>query len=150
MNSPESAFTEVAFVHAYNMLTEVAKQAATNQLHPSEIPSLEDLLLTLDGYGEYPSLTCNYTPKPEVSPSVLTTTQEENEEQNPVNLKSKIPTDGLLVKLLWFAAALVVIAIVFQFVKVLAYLLGIVMLGVSAYFLYDSCRKLKKMNSDKR
>lgn len=147
---PESAFTEAAFVHAYNMLTEVAKQAATNQLHPSEIPSLEDLLLTLDGYGEYPSLTCNYTPKPDVSPSVLTTAQEENEEQNPVNLKSKIPTDGLLVKLLWFAAALVVIAIVFQFVKVLAYLLGIVMLGVSAYLLYDSCRKLKSMNSDKR
>lgn len=98
----ESVFTEAAFVHAYNMLTEVAKQAATNQLHPSEIPSLEDLLLTLDGYGEYPSLTCNYTPKPDVSPSVLTTAQEENEEQNPVNLKSKIPTDGLLVKLLWF------------------------------------------------
>lgn len=128
------------------MLTEVAKQAATNQVHPSEIPSLEDLLLTLDGYGEYPPLT----PKPEVSPSVLTTTQEENEEQNPVNLKSKIPADGLLVKLLWFAVALVVIAIVFQFVKVLAYLLGIVMLGVSAYLLYDSCRKLKSMNSDKR
>lgn len=132
------------------MLTEVAKQAATNQVHPSEIPSLEDLLLTLDGYGEYPPLTCNYMPKPEVSPSVLTTTQEENEEQNPVNLKSKIPADGLLVKLLWFAVALVVIAIVFQFVKVLAYLLGIVMLGVSAYFLYDSCRKLKKMNTDKQ
>ena len=145
----ESVFTEAAFVHAYNMLTEVAKQAATNQLHPSEIPSLEDLLLALDGYGEYPSLTCNYTPKPEVSPSVPIPTHEENEELNPMNLKNKIPTDGLLTKLLWLAAALVIIAIVFQFVKALAYLLGIVMLGVSAYLLYDSCRKLKRMNSDK-
>lgn len=146
---PESAFTEAAFVHAYNMLTEVAKQAATNQLHPSEIPSLEDLLLTLGGYGEYPTITCNYTPKPEVETSEITTVREESEEPNPMNLKNKIPTDGLLAKLLWLAVALAIIAIVFQFVKVLAYLLGIVMLGVSAYLLYDSCRKLKSMNSDK-
>jgi predicted DNA repair protein MutK len=61
------------------------------------------------------------------------------------SLKNKIP----LAKLLWLAAALVIIATVFQFVKVLAYLLGIVMLGVSAYLLYDSCRKLERMNSDK-
>lgn len=147
---PESAFTEAAFVHAYNMLTEVAKQAATNQLHPSETPSLEDLLLTLDGYGEYPSLTCNYTPAPEGESSDITTTHKESEEPEPMNHKNKFPTEGLLAKLLWFIAALVVIAIVFQFVKVLAYLLGIVMLGVSAYLLYDSCRKLKKMNTDKQ
>jgi hypothetical protein len=146
----ESVFTEAAFVHAYNMLTEVAKQAATNQLHPSEIPSLEDLLLTLDGYGEYPSLTCNYTPAPEGESSDITTTHKESEEPEPMNHKNKFPTEGLLAKLLWFIAALVVIAIVFQFVKVLAYLLGIVMLGVSAYLLYDSCRKLKKMNTDKQ
>lgn len=147
---PESAFAEAAFVHAYNMLTEVAKQAATNQLHPSEIPSLEDLLLTLDGYGEYPSLTCNYTPAPEGESSDITTTHKESEEPEPMNHKNKFPTEGLLAKLLWFIAALVVTAIVFQFVKVLAYLLGIVMLGVSAYLLYDSCRKLKKMNTDKQ
>ena len=132
------------------MLTEVAKQAATNQVHPSEIPSLEDLLLTLDGYGEYPSLTCNYTPAPEGESSDITTTHKESEEPEPMNHKNKFPTEGLLAKLLWFIAALVVIAIVFQFVKVLAYLLGIVMLGVSAYLLYDSCRKLKKMNTDKQ
>jgi hypothetical protein len=63
-------------------------------------------------------------------------------------LKEKLP-DGILGKLLWVAVALVVIAIAFQLVKVVAYILSIVLLGASAYLLYDSCRKLKKMNSDK-
>lgn len=57
--------------------------------------------------------------------------------------------DGILGKLLWLAAALVIIAIAFQLMKVVAYILSIALLGASAYLLYDSCRKLKKMNSDK-
>lgn len=57
--------------------------------------------------------------------------------------------DGILGKLLWLAVALVIIAIAFQLVKVVAYILSVVLLGASAYLLYDSCRKLKKMNSDK-
>lgn len=64
------------------------------------------------------------------------------------DLKEKLP-DGILGKLLWVAVALVIIAIAFQIVKVVAYILSIVLLGASAYFLYDSCCKLKKMNSDK-
>ena len=62
--------------------------------------------------------------------------------------KEKLP-DGILGKLLWVAVALAIIAIAFQLVKVVAYILSIVLLGASAYLLYDSCRKLKKMNSDK-
>ena len=57
--------------------------------------------------------------------------------------------DGILGKLLWLAVALVIIAIAFQLVKVVAYILSIVLLGASAYLLYDSCRKLKNVNSDK-
>lgn len=64
------------------------------------------------------------------------------------DLKEKLP-DGILGKLLWLAAALVIIAIAFQLMKVVAYILSIALLGASAYLLYDSCRKLKKMNSDK-
>lgn len=65
------------------------------------------------------------------------------------DLKEKLP-DGILGKLLWLATMLVIVVIAFQLVKVLAYILSIVLLGASAYLLYDSCRKLKKMNSDKR
>lgn len=64
------------------------------------------------------------------------------------NLKEKLP-GGILGKLLWLAAVLALIAIAFQVVKVVAYILSIVLLGASTYLLYDSCRKLKKMNSDK-
>lgn len=64
------------------------------------------------------------------------------------DLKEKLP-DGILGKLLWLAAALVIVVIAFQLVKVLAYILSIALLGASAYLLYDSCRKLKKINSDK-
>lgn len=64
------------------------------------------------------------------------------------NLKEKLP-DGILGKLLWLATMLAIVVIAFQLVKVLAYILSIVLLGASAYLLYDSCRKLKKMNSDK-
>lgn len=65
------------------------------------------------------------------------------------NLKEKLP-DGILGKLLWLAVTLVIIILAFQLVKVLAYILSIALLGASAYFLYDSCRKLRKINSDKR
>lgn len=64
------------------------------------------------------------------------------------DLKEKLP-DGILGKLLWLATMLVIVVIAFQLVKVLAYILSIVLLGASAYLLYDSCRKLKKMNPDK-
>jgi hypothetical protein len=67
---------------------------------------------------------------------------------NKNNLKEKLP-DGILGKLLWLATMLAIVVIAFQLVKVLAYILSIVLLGASAYLLYDSCRKLKKMNSDK-
>lgn len=64
------------------------------------------------------------------------------------NLKEKLP-DSILGKLLWFAFLLVIIVVAFHLVKVVVYILSIVLLGVSAYLLYNSCRKLKKMNSDK-
>lgn len=64
------------------------------------------------------------------------------------NLKEKLP-DSILGKLLWFAFLLVIIVVAFHLVKVVAYILSIVLLGASAYLLYNSCLKLKKMNSDK-
>lgn len=64
------------------------------------------------------------------------------------DFKDKLP-DGILGKLLWLTILLVVILVAFQLVKVVAYILSIALLGASAYLLYDSCRKLKKMNSDK-
>lgn len=64
------------------------------------------------------------------------------------NLKEKLP-DSILGKLLWFAALLVIVVVAFHLVKVVAYILSIVLLGASAYLLYNSCRKPKKMNSDK-
>jgi general stress protein CsbA len=65
------------------------------------------------------------------------------------SLKYKLP-DSILGKLLWFAALLVIIVVAFQLVKVVPYILSIALLGASAYLLYDSCRKLKNINSDKR
>lgn len=65
------------------------------------------------------------------------------------DLKEKLP-DRILGKLLWLAITLVIIILAFQLVKVLAYILSIMLLGASAYFLYDSCRKLKNINSDRR
>lgn len=64
------------------------------------------------------------------------------------DLKEKLP-DGILGKLLWLAILLAIIVAAFQLVKVVAYILSLVLLGASACLLYDSCRKLKKMNSDK-
>lgn len=64
------------------------------------------------------------------------------------DLKEKLP-DSILGKLLWFAFLLVIIVVAFHLVKVVVYILSIVLLGASAYLLYNSCRKLKKMNSDK-
>lgn len=64
------------------------------------------------------------------------------------DLKEKLP-DGILGKLLWLAILLAIIVAAFQLVKVVVYILSIVLLGASAYLLYNSCRKLKKMNSDK-
>ena len=64
------------------------------------------------------------------------------------NLKEKLP-DSILGKLLWFAFLLVIVVVAFHLVKVVAHILSIVLLGASAYLLYDSCRKPKKMNSDK-
>lgn len=64
------------------------------------------------------------------------------------NLKEKLP-DSILGKLLWFAALLVIVVVAFHLVKVVAHILSIVLLGASAYLLYNSCRKPKKMNSDK-
>ena len=65
------------------------------------------------------------------------------------DLKEKLPA-RILGKLLWLAITLVIIILAFQLVKVLAYILSIMLLGASAYFLYDSCRKLKNINSDRR
>lgn len=64
------------------------------------------------------------------------------------NLKEKLP-DSILGKLLWFAFLLVIVVVAFHLVKVVAHILSIVLLGASAYLLYNSCRKPKKMNSDK-
>lgn len=64
------------------------------------------------------------------------------------NIKEKLP-DSILGKLLWFAALLVIVVVAFHLVKVVAHILSIVLLGASAYLLYNSCRKPKKMNSDK-
>lgn len=64
------------------------------------------------------------------------------------NFKEKLP-DGILGRVLWFASLLVIIVVAFQLVKVVTYILSIVLLSASAYLIYDSCRKLKKMNSDK-
>lgn len=65
------------------------------------------------------------------------------------DLKEKLP-GRILGKLLWLAITLAIIIVAFQLVKVLAYILSIVLLGASAYFLYDSCRKLKNINSGRR
>lgn len=53
------------------------------------------------------------------------------------SLKDKLP-DSILGKLLWFAALLVIVVVAFHLVKVVAYILSIVLLGASAYLLYDS------------
>ena len=65
------------------------------------------------------------------------------------SFKDKLP-DGIFGKLLRLAILLVIIVAAFQLVKVVAYILSIVLLGASAYLLYDSCRKLKNINSGRR
>lgn len=50
----------------------------------------------------------------------------------------------LLNRLLWGIISIVVVIIACMLAKVLIYILSVVMLGVSIWFLWDACKKLKK------
>lgn len=50
----------------------------------------------------------------------------------------------LLNRLLWGIIALVAVVIACILGKVLIYILSVVMLGASIWFLWDACKKLKK------
>ena len=50
----------------------------------------------------------------------------------------------LLNRLLWGIISIVVVVIACMLAKVLIYILSVAMLGVSIWFLWGACRKLKK------
>lgn len=50
----------------------------------------------------------------------------------------------LLNRLLWGIISIVVVIIACMLARVLIYILSVVMLGVSIWFLWDACKKLKK------